>query len=112
MGKKTKHNPPRKPKPSFIKFSKVQRNYLNEIIVRQRREFNEALQLVHEELGITEKISQAPSGTYTLRQDFSGLDVLPIKPESKKEADAEKKVETPEGSPPPVISKEKSSKDN
>lgn len=75
MGKKTKHNPPQK-KPSFIKFSKVQVSYLNEVQFRQAREWNEALDSVYEELGIREKILQSPPKTYSLRQDFSGLDVL------------------------------------
>lgn len=64
--------------PNFIRFSKVQKNYLNEILSRQREKFNEAVGLVYEELGITEKISKAPSGTYNLRQDCSGLDVLAV----------------------------------
>jgi hypothetical protein len=78
MGK-DKHNPPKKPKADFIKFSKVQQAYLNEIRNKQLREFNEAVGMIYEELGIKEKILKAPSGTYKLRvQDCSGLDVLPI----------------------------------
>lgn len=78
MGK-DKHNPPQKPKADFIKFSKVQQAYLNEIRNRQMKEFNEAVGSVYEELGITEKILKAPPGTYKLRiQDCSGLDVLPV----------------------------------
>ena len=65
--------------PNFIRFSKVQKNYLNEILSRQREKFNEAVDLIYEELGITEKISKAPFGTYNLRKDCSGLDVLPVK---------------------------------
>ena len=72
-------------KPNFIRFSKLQKNYLNEILSRQQEKFNEAVGLVYEELGITEKISKAPPGTYNLRQDCSGLDVLavPVKPSEK-----------------------------
>jgi len=76
----TKHNPPQKSKHDFIEFSKVQQGYLNEILSRQRGEFNEALNSVYEELGIVEKILQSPLGKYKLRQDCSGLDVLPIMP--------------------------------
>ena len=76
---KTKHNPPSKKEPGFIKFSGIQSGYLNEVLRRQRREFNEAVELVYAELGITEKILQAPLGKYKLRQDCSGLDVLLIK---------------------------------
>jgi len=75
---KTKHNPPQKPKPNFIEFSKVQTGFLLEIRNRQMKEFNEAVGSVYEELGITEKILKAPPGTYKLRmQDLSGLDILP-----------------------------------
>ena len=74
----TKHNPPQKPKPNFINFSKVQTGFLLEIRNKQLKEFNEAIQLVYDELGITEKILKAPPGTYKLRMaDLSGLDILP-----------------------------------
>lgn len=75
--KKTKHNPPGK-KMDFIKFSKVQQGFIAEVVNRQRREFNEALGSIYEDLGIAEKILQAPPGTFVLRKDFSGLDVLPV----------------------------------
>ena len=75
---KTKHNPPRKQKPDFIEFSKVQTGFLVEIRNRQLKEFNEAVGSIYEELGITEKILKASPGTYKLKQDFSGLDVLPV----------------------------------
>lgn len=77
MPKKTKHNTPRKAKPSFIKFSKVQTSYLNEVRFRQQKEWNEALESVYRELGIVEKILQSLPGTYKLRQDYGGLDVAP-----------------------------------
>jgi len=81
---KTKHNPPRKPKPDFIKFSKIQQAYLIEIRNRQLREFNEAVGSVYEELGITERILKAPPGTYKMRmQDLSGLDVLNVPKEKE-----------------------------
>lgn len=80
---KTKHNPPRKPEPSFIRFSQVQRGYLNEIRRRQLKELNEAIESVYDELGIMEKILKAPPGAYNLKKDFSGLDVLPVKPNGK-----------------------------
>jgi len=77
MGK-TKHNPPGKKKADFIKFGKVQQNYLIEVQTRTLKEFNDALNIVYEELGIVEKLKQAPPGTYKLRlRDLSGLDVLP-----------------------------------
>lgn len=104
--KKTKHNPPRKSKPDFIKFSKVQQGYLNEIRRRQLRELNEAIESVYDELGILEKLQKAPPGTYRLRtEDFSGLDVRIIKKPNKIK-------DPPEGGPPAVISKDKSGKDN
>lgn len=84
MGKKTNHNPPKKPKPNFIKFSKVQQAYLLEVRSRQLREFNKAIESVYDELDIREKILKAPPGTYRLRmQDLSGLDIIPG--EKKKE---------------------------
>jgi len=52
--KKTKHNPPKK--------KKGEKNFIP----------------IYEELGIAEKIVQAPPGTFVIRKDFSGLDVLPI----------------------------------
>lgn len=88
----TKHNPPQKSEPSFIKFSNVQVGFLKEIRNRQLREFNEAIDSVYEELGIIEKLLKAPPGKYKLRQDLTGLDVLPIKPEPEieKESTGEK----------------------
>ena len=78
--KKTKHNPPWKknPEPNFIGFSKLQTIYLREVRARQQQEFSDALEVVYGELGIMEKILQAPPGTYNLKQDLSGLDVLSI----------------------------------
>lgn len=78
---KTKHNLSKKPKSDFIKFSEVQRNYLNEVRNRQVKEFNEAVDTVCEELGIIEKLKQPPLGMmYKLRiSDLSGLDILPSK---------------------------------
>jgi len=74
---KTKHNPPREAKPKFIEFSKVQKSYLNEVMIRQKTELNDALKSVYDEVGITQKILVAPPGTYQLRKDRSGLDVVP-----------------------------------
>jgi len=75
---KTKHNPPKKPKPNFIKFSKSQQGYLNEIRNRQAKEFNSAVDEICKELGIIEKIKQASPGMYKLRMnDLSGLDIIP-----------------------------------
>lgn len=88
--KRDKHNPPGlkvllgKPESNFIKFSDVQKNYLKEIRNRQLKELNEAITLVYGELGIREKMAQANPGTYRLRQDFSGLDVLPTMPKDNK----------------------------
>lgn len=84
MSQKTKYNPPQKPKPNFIEFSEIQQNYLLEVRNRQVKEFNEAVDVVCKELGIIEKLRQAPAGTYKLRmQDLSGLDILPVKPNGK-----------------------------
>jgi hypothetical protein len=96
---KTKHNPFGKKKPNFIEFSKLQQSYLNEVRTRQVKEFNDAIQVVYEELGIMDKVMKAPEGMYKLRvKDLSGLDVLPIR--------------LHEGSPSPGISKDKSREDN
>ena len=99
---KTKHSPPRRPKPSFIKFSKVQRALIDATLNRQQKEFNEIIGTVYEDLGIAEKILRAPPGTFVLRKDFSGLDVLPIIPGPGKKAEPEK----------PAPKKEAGSKDN
>ena len=70
--------------PNFIRFSKVQQAYLNEIRNRQMREFNEAVELIYEELGIVEKILKAPPGTYKLKiKDCSGVDIFPIDSKEK-----------------------------
>lgn len=102
--KKTKHNMPKKPKSNFIKFSKVQLNYLSEVRFRQRREWNEALESVYQELNIVERILQSTMGTYVLRQDLSGLDIITpeelekkIKEEVEKEKEPEPKATSEEG---------------
>lgn len=69
--------------PNFIRFSKLQRNYLCDVRDRQVKEVNEVMNSIYEELGITEKVSKALPGTYVLRQDCSGVDVLPIEPSGK-----------------------------
>lgn len=67
--------------PNFIRFSEIQTKYLNEVRVRTIKEFNDAVDAVCKELGIVEKLRQAPPGMYKLRiQDLSGLDVLAVKP--------------------------------
>jgi len=106
--KKTKHNPPKKKSidPNFIQFSKVQRGFLAEISRRNQRDWDNALELVYDELGLVEKILKAPPGTYTMSQDLSGLDVLPVKIKVKEETEPEK---APESS---AILKEKDKKDN
>lgn len=75
---KTKHNPSKKAKPSFIKFSKVQQALIDATLSRQQKEFNEIIGTIYEDIGIAEKILQAPPGTFVLRKDFSGLDVSPV----------------------------------
>jgi len=40
-------------------------------------ERDRGLESVYKELGILEKVLEAPSGTYQLRGDLSGLDILP-----------------------------------
>ena len=109
---RTKHNPPQKPEPNFIKFGKVQQGFIAEIMKRQRREFGEALESVYEELGILEKVLQAPPGTYKLRQDYSGVDILPIIAPKVKEKVEPEKPTPPEEPAPQGTSKEKSGKDN
>lgn len=102
--KKDKHNAPgkgkKRAKPSFIKFSKMQRAYLNEILARQQKEFNEVLGTVYEDMGLAERILRAPPGTFVLRKDFSGLDVMPTvivpKVESPKKPEPEKKTKPTE----------------
>jgi len=67
--------------PKFIRFGKVQVRYLNEVRTRTVNEFNVAVDAVCEELGIAEKIKQAPPGMYKLRMDdLSGLDIFPAPP--------------------------------
>lgn len=96
--KKTKHNPPRKKNPelNFIEFTKLQTNYLREVRDRQIKEFNDALTVVYEELGIIEDVIQAPPGMYNLKQDLSGVDILPVAQQDEEITDPEK----PEGSEP------------
>jgi len=104
MSKKTRKKTDTKAKDSkFLRFSKIQVRYLNEVRTRTVKELNDAVDAVCEELGIVEKIKQAPPGMYKLRlDDLSGLDVLPPPPKPK---------------PPPVPPKSdgpqgKSGKDN
>lgn len=80
---KTRHNPPQKPAPNFITFSKVQRAYIEEVLARQRNEFSEIIDMIYDELGILEKVLKAPPGIYNLRKDCSGVDVLPAPKEGK-----------------------------
>lgn len=75
---KTKDNPAGKPEPNFIEFSKLQQAYIAEVLKRQREEFNDIVDMIYEELGITEMILNAPAGTYKLRKDCSGVDALPV----------------------------------
>jgi len=64
--------------PNFIRFSEIQKKYLNEVRSRQVKEFNDAVDAVCKEMGIIEKLKQAPPVIYKLRmQDLSGLDILP-----------------------------------
>jgi len=58
--------------PNFIKFSKVQRDYLREVFRRTQNEFNSALESVYTEVGIMEAVIKNPQG-YILSQDFSGI---------------------------------------
>jgi len=84
MNKKIKVPSTKIKESSFIKFSKIQQNYLLEVRNKQMKEFNDAVGLVYEELNLTEKILKAPPGTYKLRmQDLSGLDILPIDSKGK-----------------------------
>lgn len=78
MSQKTKYNPPKKPRSDFIRFTPVQQAYLNEVRTRQFKEFQDVIEKVYEDLGIMERVSKALPGTYTLRKDCSGVDVLPI----------------------------------
>jgi len=93
--KETKRKSPRKLKPSFIKFSEVETNYLNEVRNRQVKEWSEVLLLVYKGRRIDKKILQAPRGTYILRPDCSGLDIIPGLPTAnqKSETDNEQREE-------------------
>lgn len=73
---KTRYNPPQKPTPTFIAFSKVQRAYIEEVLKRQRDEFSEIIDMIYDELGILQKVLKAPE-IYKLRKDCSGVDILP-----------------------------------
>lgn len=80
--------------PRFIKFSSVQQNYLTEVRTRQVKEWGDALESVYRDLGIMEKIAEAPQGTYQLRQnDLSGLDFRPSPPPPPELTDKEKQAE-------------------
>jgi len=61
----------------FIRFSKIQSSLLREIRNRQVEEINVAVALIYDDLGITEEVLKALPGTYVLRQDCSGTDVIP-----------------------------------
>ena len=78
MNKKIKVSPTKINKSNFIKFSSVQQAYLDEIRAKQFREVNMAVRMIYEELGIVEKFLKAEPGTYKLRLDNSGVDVLPV----------------------------------
>ena len=78
----TKHNPPKKPKPSFIKFSKLQQAYLKEVRTRQFKEFQNIIKKIYEDLGIAEKVLNDSLRTYILRKDCSGVDVLLVEKKS------------------------------
>lgn len=90
--------------PRFIRFSELQRSFLSEMRTKQVKEWNEALESVYRDLGIMDKIIEAPPGTYQLRQrDLSGLDFRPVpqasppppidEEEEKRKAEAKKKAE-------------------
>ena len=76
MGR-TNHNPPKEPKPDFIKFSELQQAYLKEVRTRQFKEFQDIIKKIYEDMGIAEKVLNDSLRTYTLRKDCSGVDVLP-----------------------------------
>lgn len=71
----------------FIRFTEIQRKYLDEVRTRTINELNAAVDAVCQELGITEKLKHPPPGMmYKLRMsDLSGLDILPIPPRKKRE---------------------------
>jgi len=79
--KKTKHRELKirlQTEPKFIRFTPLQHTYLDEVRKRQVKEWNDALESVYMDLGIVEKILEAPPGTYRLRKDdLSGLDFVP-----------------------------------
>jgi len=79
--KKTKHRVLKirtQTKPEFIRFTPLQHTYLNEVRTRQVKEWNAALESVYMDMGMVEKILEAPPGTYRLRKDdLSGLDFVP-----------------------------------
>lgn len=76
MSKKKQRVPKTKVKDAdFIPLSTVQRNYLNEVLVRTNREFSQAVQSVYDDLGISAKVNKDPE-KYILRKGFAGIDVL------------------------------------
>lgn len=81
---KTKQDSPQKVKPTFIKFTSVQTGYLSEIVARHRKEWLDAVNEVYADVGVLQKILDSPLGKYQLRQDYSGLDVLPEPEKGKK----------------------------
>jgi len=62
----------------FIQFSEVHKLLLTEVKARLIKELDSVLKLVYKDLGILKDIEQNPM-KYHLREDFSGVDVLPLK---------------------------------
>lgn len=73
---KVKHSVPKSKVETadFIKFSKVQQDYIREVFRRTNQEFNNAIEAVYEEVGILEEVNKTPD-KYILRQDFTGVEV-------------------------------------
>ncbi len=66
-----------------------------------------ALDEIYEDLGIKEKVFNAPPGKYRLRKDLTGLDVIPIKLEIKTKSESEKESEPQKGAESQGTSEEK-----
>jgi len=92
------------PEPKFIRFGKVAKKCLNEVWVKTTNEQNDTMNMVLEELGVLEKIKQAPPGTVIVRTgdgpaDILGVDILP--PPPKPDPPEDPPVEDPKDIKPP-----------
>ena len=64
-------------KERFIPFNNIQQRLITEVMERTRKEINEALTIVYEDLGITEELAKGGC-SFLLHSDYSGLDVVKL----------------------------------